>query len=47
MRKWRKLGLRPFHNSKGVLGTDLEGTTFKIYTVVCNAYPQKVVGNDE
>ena len=34
---WFKLGFHPFHNSKGVLGTALDGTLFKIYTAIYKA----------
>ena len=47
MRMCRKLTLLPFHNSKGVLGIDLDGTKLSMYTEVCSAYPQNDMGNDE
>ena len=47
MRIWFKLGLRPFHNSVGVLETDLEGTKFNKYVAVSKAYPQNDIGRDE
>ena len=34
-----RLGLGPVHNSVGVVGTDLDGTKFRMYAVVSNAYP--------
>ena len=45
--KWYKLGLRPFHNSVGVLETDLEGIKFNKYVAVSKAYPQNDIGRDE
>ena len=47
MWKFRKLGLRPFHNSKGVEEIDFDGTTFKISFVAWSVYPQKDNGNEE
>ena len=40
---WRYfiLGLRPLHNSLGVLGIDFDGTKYKICIAVFSAYPQK------
>ena len=32
------LGLRLFHNSTGVLGTDFEGTKFRRYIAVVGAF---------
>ena len=38
---WRYLilGLRPLHNSMGVLGIDFDGTKFKRCIVVFKEYP--------
>ena len=46
---WRYfiLGLRPLHNSLGVLGTDFDGTKFKICIAFFSAYPQKETGKVE
>ena len=46
---WRYfiLGLRPLHNSLGMLGTDFDGTKFKICITVFSAYSQKEIGKIE
>ena len=46
IRIWFKLGLLPFHNSVGVLETDL-GIKFNKYVAVSKAYPQNDIGRDE
>ena len=45
--KMSQLGLCPFHNSTGVLGTDFEGTKFRRYIAVFKAYPQKEIDRVE
>ena len=47
IRIWFKLGLRPFHNSVGVLETDLEGIKFNKYVAVSKANLQNDIGRDE
>jgi len=42
-----KLGFHPVHNSKGVLGTALDGTRFNTYTAVFKASLHKNKGNSE
>ena len=46
---WRYfiLGLRPLHNSLGVLGTNFDGTKFKIYIAGFSACPQKEISKVE
>lgn len=44
---WCKLGLHPFYISKGVLGTELDGTMLRRYMVVSKAWPQNKIGKFE